>query len=48
MTTTKTNATLLVLAGGLGSRYKGKKQVDPMGPSGLTCFEFVRILINRY
>ncbi|CAI9673036.1 hypothetical protein EAVNVB490_00397 [Elizabethkingia anophelis] len=40
MTTTKTNATLLVLAGGLGSRYKGKKQVDPMGPSGECLMEY--------
>ena len=39
MTTTK-NATLLVLAGGLGSRYKGKKQIDPMGPSGECLMEY--------
>lgn len=39
MKTTK-NATLLVLAGGLGSRYKGKKQIDPMGPSGECLMEY--------
>ncbi|NAW51723.1 dTDP-glucose pyrophosphorylase [Elizabethkingia argentiflava] len=38
--TTKTNATLLVLAGGLGSRYKGRKQVAPMGPSGECLMEY--------
>jgi len=40
MTNTKKNATLLVLAGGLGSRYKGKKQIDPMGPSGECLMEY--------
>jgi len=34
------NATLLILAGGLGSRYKGKKQIDPMGPSGECLMEY--------
>ena len=29
--------TLLVLAAGMGSRYGGLKQIDPMGPSGETC-----------
>lgn len=33
-------ATLLVLAGGLGSRYKGAKQVDSMGPSGEYLMEY--------
>lgn len=33
-------ATLLVLAGGLGSRYKGSKQVDSMGPSGEYLMEY--------
>jgi CTP:molybdopterin cytidylyltransferase MocA len=26
--------TLLILAAGLGSRYGGLKQLDPIGPSG--------------
>ncbi len=26
--------TLVVLAAGIGSRYGGLKQIDPMGPSG--------------
>lgn len=39
MKTTK-KATLLILAGGLGSRYKGKKQIDPMGPSGECLMEY--------
>ena len=32
--------TLLVLAAGLGSRYGGLKQVDPMGPSGETLLDY--------
>ena len=28
------NLTLVVLAAGIGSRYGGLKQMDPMGPSG--------------
>jgi len=28
--------TLLVLAAGMGSRYGGLKQLDPLGPSGET------------
>ncbi|MXV38733.1 dTDP-glucose pyrophosphorylase [Flavobacteriaceae bacterium Ap0902] len=34
------NFSLLVLAGGLGSRYKGQKQVDPVGPNGEALMEF--------
>lgn len=30
----ETNLTLVVLAAGIGSRYGGLKQMDPMGPSG--------------
>ena len=26
--------TLLILAAGMGSRYGGLKQIDPVGPSG--------------
>ncbi|MCK0206104.1 nucleotidyltransferase family protein [Ornithobacterium rhinotracheale] len=32
--------TLMVLAGGLGSRYKGQKQVDPVGDNGECLMEF--------
>ena len=33
-------ATLLVLAAGMGSRYGGLKQLDPMGPSGETLLDY--------
>lgn len=33
-------ATLLVLAAGMGSRYGGLKQIDPMGPSGETVLDY--------
>ena len=32
--------TLLVLAAGMGSRYGGLKQPDPMGPSGETLLDY--------
>ena len=32
--------TLVVLAAGMGSRYGGLKQVDPMGPSGETIIDY--------
>ncbi|MBQ8445605.1 MAG: NTP transferase domain-containing protein, partial [Opitutales bacterium] len=32
--------TLLVLAAGMGSRYGGLKQMDPMGPSGETILDY--------
>ncbi len=32
--------TLLVLAAGMGSRYGGLKQIDPMGPNGETMLDF--------
>jgi hypothetical protein len=32
--------TLLVLAAGVGSRYKGLKQVDPVGPSGESLLDY--------
>lgn len=32
--------TLLVLAAGMGSRYGGLKQVDPVGPSGETIMDY--------
>lgn len=33
-------ATLLVLAAGMGSRYGGLKQLDPVGPSGETILDY--------
>lgn len=35
-----TKPTLLVLAAGMGSRYGGLKQMDPMGPSGETVLDY--------
>ncbi|MET0262680.1 MAG: sugar phosphate nucleotidyltransferase [Rariglobus sp.] len=35
-----TAPTLLVLAAGMGSRYGGLKQVDPVGPSGETILDY--------
>ena len=32
--------TLLVLAAGMGSRYGGLKQLDPMGPHGETVLDY--------
>ena len=32
--------TLLVLAAGMGSRYGGLKQIDPMGPAGETILDY--------
>jgi UTP-glucose-1-phosphate uridylyltransferase len=40
MTDTKLNATLVVLAGGLGSRYKGLKQTDGMGLNNESLMEY--------
>ena len=34
------SSTLLVLAAGMGSRYGGLKQLDPMGPSGETLLDY--------
>ena len=31
---------LLVLAAGMGSRYGGLKQLDPMGPAGETVLDY--------
>ncbi|ADE54860.1 nucleotidyltransferase family protein [Coraliomargarita akajimensis] len=33
-------ATLLILAAGMGSRYGGLKQLDPMGPNGETVLDY--------
>ncbi len=35
-----TQPTLLVLAAGMGSRYGGLKQIDPVGPSGETIIDY--------
>ncbi len=48
----KKDLTLLVLAAGMGSRYGGLKQLDPLGPSGETImdysvFDAVRAGFNR-
>ena len=32
--------TLVVLAAGMGSRYGGLKQVDPVGPSGEAILDY--------
>src|SRR5438132_13716356 len=34
------NLTLLVLAAGMGSRYGGLKQIDPVGPQGETIIDY--------
>jgi UTP-glucose-1-phosphate uridylyltransferase len=38
--TDKTKPSLLVLAAGMGSRYGGLKQIDPIGPSGEAIIEY--------
>src|ERR1700691_3315418 len=35
-----TKPTLLVLAAGMGSRYGGLKQIDPVGPVGETIIDY--------
>ena len=35
-----TQPTLLILAAGLGSRYGGLKQLDPVGPAGETIIDY--------
>ena len=37
---TVTSPTLLVLAAGVGSRYGGLKQIDPVGPAGETIMDY--------
>ena len=32
--------TLLILAAGMGSRYGGLKQIDPVGPGGATLLDY--------
>ena len=36
----KTNATLVVMAAGMGSRFGGLKQLEPIGPKGETLLDF--------
>jgi len=38
--TSTSSPTLLVLAAGMGSRYGGLKQIDPVGPSGETIIDY--------
>ena len=38
--TSTTSPTLLVLAAGMGSRYGGLKQIDPVGPAGETIIDY--------
>jgi Nucleotidyl transferase len=38
--TSPTSPTLLVLAAGMGSRYGGLKQIDPVGPCGETIIDY--------
>jgi NDP-sugar pyrophosphorylase family protein len=38
--TTITSPTLLVLAAGMGSRYGGLKQIEPVGPNGETLIDY--------
>lgn len=38
--TTATSPTLLVLAAGIGSRYGGLKQIEPVGPSGEAIIDY--------
>ena len=35
-----TSPTLLVLAAGIGNRYGGLKQIDPVGPHGETMIDY--------
>lgn len=38
--TAKTSPTLLVMAAGMGSRFGGLKQIEPVGPSGETIIDY--------
>lgn len=40
MKTTSNQLSLVILAGGMGSRYKGQKQIDPIGPNGESLMEY--------
>ncbi|MBS7332251.1 MAG: dTDP-glucose pyrophosphorylase [Weeksellaceae bacterium] len=38
--TTSNLLSLVILAGGMGSRYNGQKQIDPIGPNGESLMEY--------
>ena len=38
--------TLLIMAAGMGSRYGGSKQIDPMGPHGEIILDYSVIRCN--
>ncbi|WP_230476253.1 nucleotidyltransferase family protein [Faecalibacter bovis] len=40
MKTTSNLLSLVILAGGMGSRYNGQKQIDPIGPNGESLMEY--------
>jgi CTP:molybdopterin cytidylyltransferase MocA len=43
----KTKRTLLILAAGMGSRYGGLKQIDPVGPHGETIVDmWLKVFVN--
>ena len=39
---------LVVMAAGMGSRYGGLKQIDPVGSCGEAILDFVRCLQGRF
>ena len=46
------DVTLVVLAAGMGSRYGGLKQIDPIGPNGeiileMSAFDAIRAGFNK-
>ena len=40
--------TLVILAAGMGSRYGGLKQIDPIGPNGEVIIEYACKLYRIY
>ena len=40
MTSSSSSPALVVLAAGMGSRYGGLKQIDPVGPAGETLLDY--------
>ena len=40
--------TLVIMAAGMGSRYGGLKQMDPVGPNGEILFEYSVHDAGRY
>ena len=41
------NPTLVLLAAGMGSRYGGPKQIDPVGPGGATLIDYAAFDARR-